>query len=157
MINFIGTYEYKVDEKGRFPVHKMFRDELHPKESVFAMVPWVGGCLAMFPLADMKEFQARFRGDQSLASREARLFQLKVMAGASVVEPDAQGRVTLNQAQLAHAGLDKGVSVTLVGHFNRIEVWRSDRLKQELENVNETDFERFAQIYFQPSANGTTA
>lgn len=157
MSTFIGTYEYNVDDKARFPIHKVFRDQLPEDQKKFAMVPWMDGCLAMFPVADMQEFQARFRRDQSFASPEARLFQRKVMYGASLVEPDAQGRVTLNQIQMTHAGLSKGSSLMLLGQMDRIEVWSPERLNEQLNNVDQPSFDALAGGFFQPpSTNGSS-
>ena len=114
---FLGTYEPKLDEKGRLILPARFREELEPG---VVITRGQERCLYVFTTADFEEMHERIR-QAPVTSRQARDFLRLFLSGAHPEVPDKQHRVTLPSQLRTYAGLDR--ELTVIGAGNRAEIW----------------------------------
>ena len=117
---FLGTYQPRLDEKGRLILPAKFRDAL---EAGVVITRTQERALAVYPRAT---FEAKMTSLISAPStvRQVRDYQRMLMAGASDEIPDRQGRVTLPPHLRSYAGLDRDVVV--IGAGDRAEIWDAE-------------------------------
>lgn len=114
---FVGTYEPRLDDKGRLFLPARFRDAL--AEGV-VIAPGQERCLYVFPAAEFTRLldQARRAPVTHKGSRD----YLRVFLSQSAQEtPDRQGRVTVGAKLRDWAGLTKDCAV--IGTGAKLEVW----------------------------------
>lgn len=114
---FLGTYEPKMDEKGRVILPAKFRDEL---ADGLVVTPGQDRCLYV---VSAEEFSRMVRelSQAPTTTKNARDYIRVLMSGASDEVPDKQGRVTLPPRLRSYAGL--GRDLVVVGVGNRAEIW----------------------------------
>ena len=151
---FVGRFEYAMDSKGRVNVPAKFRDQLPPGDKQVVILRGLDGCLFVYPIGDVSELTDQFEQSQFLSDKEARLFQRMMFDGASTETPDAQGRITLNEAQRKHAGLGK--KVVFLGTNRRMEIWDPERLQQNMASSDDSSlsFDAFAEKFFSGPRRG---
>lgn len=114
---FLGTYEPKLDAKGRFILPAKFRDQL---QGGLVMTRGQEHCLYVFPISEFEQMHERMR-QAPLASKEARAYQRVFLSGAVDDVPDKQGRILVPAQLRKYAGLDRELAVIGVGA--RVEIW----------------------------------
>ncbi len=122
MLNILGTYECKVDAKGRlmFPVayKSQMGEELKQgfviKRSIFKK------CLELFPIAQWRD-ESQMVSRLNMFKKKNAEFVTKFMAGVKPVEPDGSGRLLIPRDLLKYGGITKEIVLTSV--VNRIEIW----------------------------------
>ncbi|GLK18808.1 MULTISPECIES: division/cell wall cluster transcriptional repressor MraZ [Herbiconiux] len=114
---FLGTYEPKLDDKGRIILPAKFRDEL-----AGGMVVTRGqeNCLYVFSTREFENLHEKIR-QAPVTSKQARDYQRVFLSGASAETPDKQHRVTIPAPLRSYAGLDRDLVVIGVG--SRAEIW----------------------------------
>ena len=143
MINIIGTYECKVDAKGRvmFPVafkkqlHKIIGEGFVIKRSVFNQ------CLEIHPMKEWNEVVGLVNKLNRFVKKNNDFIR-SYMAGLKVVEADGSGRFLIPKDLLVFAGLEK--EIVLSSSVNMIEIWDKTRYES---SVSETlkDFGNLAE------------
>lgn len=121
MKNFVGTHFFSVDNKGRVFIPASMREGLG-KEAV--LTRGLDRCLFLFPLEEWEKVVSSF-SSLSFAKKEVRAFLRLLLAGASIVSIDGQGRIQIPLLLRDYAKLEKEVAIIGVG--NRIEIWARDR------------------------------
>lgn len=121
MKSFVGTHFFNVDNKGRVFIPAGMRDALG-KEGV--LTRGLDRCLFLFPVEEWGKIVESF-SSLSFAKREVRAFLRMLMAGASIVELDSQGRIQIPPLLREYARIEKEVAIIGVG--DRIEIWAKDR------------------------------
>jgi MraZ protein len=116
---FIGTYEPRLDEKGRLIVPARFREDL---ANGVVIIKGQERCLYVLPYAQFEAI-ARPVSAASMLSREAREYQRVLLTSAHPDQLDKQGRLVIPQPLRGYAGLDRDVAVLGVGQ--RVEIWDS--------------------------------
>lgn len=114
---FLGTYQPKLDEKGRFFLPAKFREELAAGLVISA---GQDRCLAIHSEASFAELVRKTASGPSTV-KSVRDYQRMLAASASSEVPDKQGRVTIPPQLRKYAGLDKDIVV--IGSVDRVEVW----------------------------------
>ncbi len=114
---FIGEYEHSIDPKKRLALPSKFRAELGAEVVV---TRGLDKCLFVYPMAVWSELAAKF-GSMPIGDADTRSFVRLMLAGATDVTMDKQGRVLVPEYLRQYAGLDK--SVIVAGLYNRLEVW----------------------------------
>ena len=114
---FLGTYEPRLDDKGRLILPAKYREQL---QGGLVMTRGQEHCLYVFPMAEFETMQEQLR-QAPLASKEARSYLRVFLSGALDEVPDKQGRITIPANLRTYAGLDRDLSV--IGTGNRIEIW----------------------------------
>lgn len=121
MKGFVGSYFFNVDNKGRLFIPASMRGALGGEG---VLTRGLDRCLFLFPIEEWENIVNSFNS-LSFAKGEVRAFLRLLLAGASVVSLDAQGRIQIPPFLREYARLEKEVAVIGVG--NRIEIWAKDR------------------------------
>ena len=119
---FQGETAISVDDKGRLAIPTAYRDAVARggNRLVVTYNPYEAGCLWLYPESAWQQVRDQVNALPN-AKRVHRNLQLKLVGAATVVEPDANGRLLLPQTHRAAAGLDK--KAVLLGMGNKFEVW----------------------------------
>jgi len=122
MLNILGTYEAKVDAKGRFMFPAPYKTQMGDgvkngfvvKRSIFKK------CLELFPF-NQWQTETAMVGKLNMFKKKNADFVTKFMAGVKPVELDGTGRLLLPKDLLNYGGITKQIVLTSV--VNRIEIW----------------------------------
>ena len=129
MVSVLGTYECKLDAKGRFMFPVQFKNQMGEelkrgfviKRSIFKK------CLELFPIEQWQTETAMVSKLNMFRKKNAD-FVTKFMAGVKPVELDGTGRLLIPKDLLRYGDITKEIVLTSV--VNRIEIW--DRSQYEL-------------------------
>lgn len=135
---FIGEYQHNIDPKKRLALPSKFRKELGNKVVV---TRGLDKCLFVYPLKTWKELAEKL-GNLPMGESTTRSFVRIMLAGATDVEIDSQGRILLPDYLKEYAMLDK--NVTVAGLFNRLEIWDENKWKA-YRNVAEENTDTIAE------------
>ena len=128
---FLGTYEPKLDEKGRLILPAKYRDQL---AEGLVLTRGQERCLYVFPSSEFQEVYSKIR-EAPLTSKQARDYTRLMLSGASDESPDRQGRVTIPQTLREYAGLKR--DLTVIGVGTRAEIWDTEAWNQYLATQEE--------------------
>ncbi|WP_438966024.1 division/cell wall cluster transcriptional repressor MraZ [Flavobacterium sp.] len=142
MSTLIGTYECKVDAKGRLmipaPLKKQFaslEDGFVLKRSVFQP------CLELFPMAEWNSMMAKINKLNRFVKKNNDFIR-RFTAGVKVVEIDATGRLLIPKDLIAFGQIDK--DLVLSSAINIIEIWDKNLYENAIENATD-DFADLAE------------
>jgi MraZ protein len=141
VVNLIGTYECKVDAKGRLMVPAALKKQLTPvlqegfvlKRSVFQP------CLELYPMEEWNEMMKKINGLNRFKKKNNDFIR-RFTAGVKTVEVDANGRLLIPKDLFGFAEMDK--EIVLSSAINIIEIWDKDKY----ENTIGADAEDFADL-----------
>lgn len=139
----IGTYECKVDTKGRLPLPAGLKKQLAAvmedgfvlKRSVFQ------NCLELHPMSEWSQVMSEVNQLNRFVKKNNDFIR-QFTAGVKVVEIDGNGRIQIAKDLVAFAGIKK--DVVLSSSINVIEVWDKDNYEKAV-NVDEVDFAQLAE------------
>ncbi|MCI1675959.1 MAG: division/cell wall cluster transcriptional repressor MraZ [Ancrocorticia sp.] len=114
---FLGTYEPKLDDKGRLILPAKYREQL---QGGLVMTRGQEHCLYVFPASEFAAMHEQLR-QAPLTSKEARSYLRVFLSGAVDDVPDKQGRVSIPAGLRQWAHLERDLAV--IGAGNRIEIW----------------------------------
>lgn len=114
---FLGTYEPKLDDKGRVILPAKFREEL---ENGIVITRGQEHCLYVFSAREFERLHDAIR-QAPITSKQSRDYLRVFLSGATAETPDKQNRVTLPAVLRKYAGLDKDLVV--IGAGSRVEIW----------------------------------
>lgn len=133
MSTLIGTYECKVDAKGRLmipaPLKKQFaslEDGFVLKRSVFQP------CLELFPMAEWNKMMEKIN-KLNRFKKKNNDFIRRFTAGVKVVEIDATGRLLIPKDLIAFGQIDK--DLVLSSAINILEIWDKTLYENAIENA----------------------
>jgi MraZ protein len=139
----LGEYKHNLDTKGRMAIPAKFRDKLNAGAII---TRGIDNCLFVFALAEWENLAAKLIA-LPLAQANSRAFVRLMLAGASDVALDNQGRILIPDYLRKYAGLKKGTVVA--GLYNRIEIWDEaawDTYKSKTENASEQIAEQLGEL-----------
>ena len=113
----LGEFKHNLDIKGRMAIPAKFRDKL---EAGAIITRGIDNCLFVFANNEWETLAKKLVA-LPLAQANSRAFSLLMLAGATDVELDNQGRILIPDYLRKYAGLSK--SVVVAGLYNRIEIW----------------------------------
>ena len=116
---FLGTYEPKLDDKGRVILPARFREDM---EGGIVLTRGQEHCIYAFPAQEFEQTTVELRR-APLSSKQARDYIRVLLSGAYKEVPDKQGRITLPPDLRKYAGLDR--ELTVIGAGSRAEIWNS--------------------------------
>ena len=116
---FLGTYEPKLDDKGRVILPARFREDM---EGGIVLTRGQEHCIYAFPAQEVEQMTVELRR-APLSSKQARDYVRVLLSGAYKEVPDKQGRITLPPDLRKYAGLDR--ELTVIGAGSRAEIWNS--------------------------------
>ncbi len=113
----LGEYRHNLDTKGRVAIPAKFREKLNAGAII---TRGIDSCLFVFANAEWDALAKKLIA-LPIAQANSRAFVRLMLAGASDVGLDNQGRILIPDYLRAYAGLKK--EVVVAGLYNRIEVW----------------------------------
>ncbi len=114
----IGEYQYTVDAKGRLFIPVKFREDLGES---FVVTKGLDDCLFVYSEEQWNKLLEKINA-LPMSQRDIRRF---VLAGATQVDLDKQGRILLPQNLREHAKLER--DVVIIGVSERVEIWDKER------------------------------
>ena len=134
LINLIGTYECKVDAKGRLMISSAFKKQLSPilqegfvlKRAVFQ------SCLELYPMQEWNEVMRKMNALNRFVKKNNDFIR-RFTAGVKVVELDASGRLLIPKDLCQFASIKK--QVVLSSAINIIEIWDKDSYEQTIDDA----------------------
>lgn len=143
MINLIGTYECKIDAKGRVMLPSALKKQLSPilekgfvlKRSVFQP------CLELYPMDEWNEVMQKV-GRLNRFDRKNNDFIRRLTAGLKMVELDATGRLLVAKDLIGYSGLKKEIVISSAG--NILEVWDKNKYESAINDAT-VDFADLAE------------
>jgi MraZ protein len=114
---YLGSYVHQLDEKGRLSLPAQYRRE--SADQRFILLQPYPPALALYPELEWSGVEERLQ--EMMRDPSGRLWVLGVMANATEVVPDGQGRILIPQGLREAAGLDG--QALLVGAINKVEIW----------------------------------
>ena len=139
---FYGEYEHSLDSKGRVIIPSKFREVLADNYvDRFYITRGLDNCIFMFPEAEWKALEGKFR-NLSFTKSEARKFNRLYFSGASEVICDKQGRMLVPKYLKDYAEIKR--DVVIIGVSNRIEIWDKEKWR-EFYNAQKDSFEKIAE------------
>lgn len=141
MLNIIGTYECRVDAKGRLMFPVAFKNQLSEvaaqgfviKRGIFRK------CLELFPVPEWNIESARINKLNRYRQKNTDFIR-KFMDGVKIVELDNAGRLLIPKDLFIFAKISKDIVMASV--VNKIEIWDKD----EYEKAVSYDPEDFAKL-----------
>ncbi|SIQ85754.1 MraZ protein [Chryseobacterium indoltheticum] len=143
MRNFIGTYECKIDDKGRLKVPSSlikqmenFEDKTFVvKRSVFQP------CLEVYPMKAWDKLMDKINKLNRFIKKNADFIRM-FTAGVKTVELDSAGRLQISKDLTHFANLQKDIVVTSAGEL--FEIWDKEAYEKVIA-TNEDDFASLAE------------
>ena len=114
---FIGEYSHSIDQKGRMAIPSKMRRQLGEGAVV---TKGTDNCLFVYPKDEWQKLATKLAA-LPISDAKARAFSRLMLAGASEVEFDGQGRALLPKYLREFASLNKKAIVA--GLYNRLEIW----------------------------------
>ncbi|MBQ4369602.1 MAG: division/cell wall cluster transcriptional repressor MraZ [Oscillospiraceae bacterium] len=125
----VGSYNHKLDGKGRMVLPAKFRGELG--SSVVATIG-IDRCIVLYPVSRWEELLLKLK-DLSSFKKKTRDFRRVLLSMASEQEIDGAGRILIPQVLRDYAG---SVSeVTLIGAEDHLEIWDTARWEEHRAEV----------------------
>ena len=130
----IGTYECKVDAKGRLMLPAAIKKQLLPvlqngfvlKRAVFQP------CLELYPMSEWEVLMQKVN-KLNRFKKKNNDFIRRFTAGLKMVEVDAAGRLLIPKDLVAFSGITKEVVVSSA--INIIEIWDKDKYEKAIDDA----------------------
>lgn len=133
----VGTYECKIDTKGRVLIPAALKKQLTAVGEGFVLKRSVyEQCVELWPMNEWKLMMDKLN-ELNRFQRKADTFIRKFMAGVKVVDIDDAGRLQINKDLVEYAKLSK--EVVFSSKINLIEIWNKD-LYEQIINDEDIDF-----------------
>lgn len=133
VVNLTGTYECKIDAKGRLMLPAALKKQLLPlleqgfvlKRSVFQ------ACLELYPMEEWNALMKKINGLNRFKKKNNDFIR-RFTAGVKMIEVDGNGRLLVPKDLLGFAGLEK--ELVLSSAINIIEIWDKQRYEEVIED-----------------------
>ena len=120
-----GEYIHTLDAKDRFILPAKFREKIKTlKKKQFYMTRGLDGCLSLYAHAEWTQLEGKL-SSLSFTKQQSRFFNRILFSGATEIEVDVQGRITVPEYLKEFAGIKR--EIVIIGIVNRIEVWDQER------------------------------
>ncbi|MFC1925196.1 division/cell wall cluster transcriptional repressor MraZ [Chloroflexota bacterium] len=124
---FLGSYEYRIDAKGRVPLPPKFREKL---KQGLVLTHGLERCVTVYPLSEWMRIAENSATLPAARSKDRRMNRFTFATSFSV-ELDAQGRVALPAPLRQFAEI--GENVVIVGANNYAEIWSDNNWQNEVD------------------------
>jgi len=132
--SLIGTYECKVDAKGRLMLPGAIKKQLLPvlqngfvlKRAVFQP------CLELYPMTEWETLMQKVN-KLNRFKKKNNDFIRRFTAGVKMVETDVAGRLLIPKDLIAFSGISKDAVVASA--INIIEIWDKDKYEQAIDDA----------------------
>ena len=131
MANFIGEFECRLDEKGRFLLPAGVKKQLDPTDhKTFVVNRGFEKQLNLYTMKEWEKLMAKVTKRVNGFTEKGRKLLRQFRNGAIPVTLDSSGRILIPQNLASFAGISKDLMV--VGAFDRIELWDKKKYEQEM-------------------------
>lgn len=144
MVQFIGEYKAKIDDKGRLVFPSAFKALMGSDAELkfVAKKDLYAPCISIFTYGEWEKESASIKSRLNFFNKEHSLFWRNYMSGRALIEPDAKfGRITLPKSMLDSIGVGK--EVIFAGNDYKIELWAKE--KYESFKIKNDDFAALAE------------
>lgn len=132
MNTIIGTYECKVDSKGRLMLPAPLKKQLHEgleegfvlKRSVFQP------CLELYPMAEWNKMMEKINKLNRFVKKNNDFIR-RFTAGVKVVEMDSAGRILISKDLVVFADIKS--DIVLSSAVNIVEIWDKDKYEKSID------------------------
>jgi len=141
-----GEHNHTLDSKDRFILPAKFREKLKTlKKKKFYITRGLDGCLSLYAEEAWKQLEEKL-ATLSFTKKQSRSFNRLLFSGASEIEVDTQGRVTVPEYLKSFAQIKR--EIVIIGVVNRIEVW-DRKVWDSFYQHNKKCFEEMAENLFE--------
>lgn len=138
----IGTYECKIDAKGRVLVPASLKKQLPAMDSGFVLKRSVfESCLELWPMEEWNKMMLKINKLNPFDKKND-LFIRRFMAGVKMIDIDDAGRMLISKDLIEFAGISK--ELVFSSKVNIVEIWDKKAYDAVLES-DEIDFATLAQ------------
>ncbi|MGB1168465.1 MAG: division/cell wall cluster transcriptional repressor MraZ [Flavobacteriaceae bacterium] len=143
MIHLIGSYECKVDAKGRLMMSSAFKKQLSPilQEGFVVKRAVFQPCLELYPMQEWNKVMLKVNSLNRFVKKNNDFIR-RFTAGVRVIELDASGRLLIPKDLCQFAGIQK--QIVLSSAINIIEIWDKDNYEKTIDAAAE-DFATLAE------------
>ena len=142
MKTLIGTYECKVDAKGRLLLPTSLKKQLGSLEEGFVLKRSVfQPCLELFPMSEWNKMMLKINKLNRFVKKNNDFIR-RFTAGVKMIEIDATGRLLIPKDLVVFATIEK--DIVLNSAINIIEIWDKDKYENAIENATD-DFADLAE------------
>ncbi len=146
----LGEFRHSLDDKHRVSVPARFREVLDPRKADdgFYLARGLDGAIWMFTAAQWGEVDSIFQNLRGggLGSAKVREFERAFYKSAMFGVPDKQGRITLTERLLGHAGIKK--EIVFIGMPHKIEIWAAERQRDFDDEYEGDRYDEVAREFF---------
>lgn len=133
---FLGTYEPRLDEKGRLILPAKYRDQL---AGGLVVTKGQEHCLYVFPMSTFESLLELLQ-QVPLTKKETRSYTRVFLSGATDQIPDKQGRISIPPSLREYASLSRDLAV--IGSGDHAEIWDRQAWEQYLQGNEESFADR---------------
>jgi MraZ protein len=129
----IGTYECKVDAKGRLMLPTTLKKQLGSLEGGFVLKRSVfQPCLELFPMTEWDKMMLKINKLNRFVKKNNDFIR-RFTAGVRMVEIDATGRLLIPKDLVVFASIEK--DIVLNSAINIVEIWDKGCYENAIENA----------------------
>jgi len=141
--SLIGTYECKVDAKGRLMLPAALKKQLSPVlQSGFVLKRAVfQPCLELYPMSEWQTLMNKVN-KLNRFKKKNNDFIRRFTAGVKMIEVDATGRLLIPKDLVVFANISKDIVVSSA--INIIEIWDKGKYEQAIDDAT-VDFADLAE------------
>ena len=134
LINLIGTYECKVDAKGRLMISSAFKKQLAPvlQEGFVVKRAVFQPCLELYPMQEWNKVMLKINSLNRFIKKNNDFIR-RFTAGVKEVELDSSGRLLIPKDLCHFAGIRK--QIVLSSAINIIEIWDKDSYEKSIDDT----------------------
>ena len=134
LINLIGTYECKVDAKGRLMISSAFKKQLAPvlQEGFVVKRAVFQPCLELYPMQEWNKVMLKINSLNRFIKKNNDFIR-RFTAGVKEVELDSSGRLLIPKDLCHYAGIKK--QIVLSSAINIIEIWDKDSYEKSIDDT----------------------
>ena len=125
----VGSYNHKIDAKGRTVLPSRIRSELG--NTVVATIG-IDSCIALYPMDRWEELLLKLK-DLSSFKKKTRDFRRVLLSMATEQDVDAAGRILLPSLLKEYASIEQ--EITLIGAEDHVEIWDTKRWEEHRRSV----------------------
>lgn len=140
----MGEYHHNIDDKNRLIVPFKFREKLG---DTFIVTRGLENCLFVYSTEDWERIVKKLES-LPFTRKDARKFMRFFLSGATNLEFDKQGRITISSPLLSHANIKK--ECVIIGVGERVEIWGLEEWEKFFDDSKE-DISDIAENLFDES------
>ena len=142
MKSFIGTYECKVDAKGRLMLPTSLKKQFGSLEDGFVLKRSVfQPCLELYPMAEWNRMMQKINKLNRFVKKNNDFIR-RFTAGVKMIEIDSNGRLLIPKDLVVFAKIEK--EIVLSSAVTIIEIWDKELYEGVIENATD-DFADLAE------------